>query len=253
MVFDGRTGPGSKRACSRPISRSPRWKTGRPLVELTELASVVRTFLAFAPDPAADPRELLALAQRMLSVYPEGDPGQFTGLLTTGYACMALHDAQAAGEAFEAARQIALAERLYFGIVESTFHLARLSHSQGLLRRAAELCRQGQADIAAMLPGPEQALPALGSLDIALGCVLLEQDRLDEAGEHLRHGLELMGGGMNPHYLMTAYIALFRLHEIQGRSEEALEIPRSPGSSLAGYCLLHGRAPGHASLADCAG
>ena len=92
---------------------------------LTDLASVVRTFLAFAPDPLADPRELLALAQRMLSVYPEGDPSRFTGLLTTGYACMALHDARAAGEAFEAARQIALAERLYFGIVESTFHLAR--------------------------------------------------------------------------------------------------------------------------------
>ena len=107
--------------------------------------------------------------------------------------------------------------------MESTFHLARLSHSQGLLSRAAELCRQGQADIAALLPGPEQALPALGSLDIALGCVLLEQDRLDEAGERLRHGLELMGGGMNPHYLMAAYTALFRLNEIQGRSEEALK------------------------------
>ena len=60
---------------------------------LTDLASVVRTFLAFAPDPLADPRELLALAQRMLSVYPQGDPSRFTGLLTTGYAYMALHDA----------------------------------------------------------------------------------------------------------------------------------------------------------------
>lgn len=191
--------------------------------ELTEFASVARTFLAFAPDPFADPRELLALGRSMLSAYPEGDPGRFTGLLTTGYASMALHDARAAGEAFEAARQIALAERLFFGIVESTFHLARLSHSQGQLRRAAELCRQGQADIAALLPGPEGALPALGSLDIALGCVLLEQDRLDEAGRHLHRGLELMGGGMNPHYLMTAYTALFRLHEILGRSEEALK------------------------------
>ena len=191
--------------------------------ELTEWTSVVRTFLAFAPDPAAEPQELLALARRMLGFYPEGDPGQFTGLLTTGYAAMALHDAQAASEAFAAARQIALHERLYAGVVESTFHLARLAHSQGLLRRAAEICRQGLADIAAMLAYPEQALPALGSLDVALGCVLLEQDRLDEAEQHLRHGLELMGGGMNPYYLMTAYIALFRLHEIQGRSEEALK------------------------------
>ena len=42
-------------------------------MELTELAAVVRTFLAFAPEPAADPQELLALAQSMLSAYPEGD------------------------------------------------------------------------------------------------------------------------------------------------------------------------------------
>jgi LuxR family maltose regulon positive regulatory protein len=188
---------------------------------LIDFASVVRTFLAFAPDPAADPRELLALT-RGAPAYPEGDPNAFTGLLTAGYAYLALHDAQAAGEAFEAARQIALAERLYFGIVESTFHLARLAHAQGLLRRSEELCRQGQADIAAMLAHPEQTLSALGSLDIALGCVLLEQDRLDEAEERLRRGLDLMGGGTNPHYLMTAYIALARLHEIKGRPEEMM-------------------------------
>ena len=189
---------------------------------LIDLAAVVRTFLAMAPDPAADPRELLALADGMLGAYPEGDPGQFSGLLLTGYASMALHDAQAADHAFETARQIALSERLYFGIVESTFHLARLAHSQGKLRQAAEICRQGQADIAAMLAHPEQELPALGCLDIALGCVLLEQDQLGEAEGHLRHGLDRMGGGMNPYYLMTAYVALFRSCEIQSRPAEAM-------------------------------
>ncbi len=191
--------------------------------ELTELAAVVRTFLAFAPDAAADPRELLALAQSMLGAYPDGDPGQFSGLIMTGYAYLALHEAQAADHAYETARQIALRDRLYFGIVESTFHLARLAHIQGRLRHAAEICRQGQADIAALLAHPEQELPALGCLDIALGCVLLEQDQLGEAEGHLLHGLDLMGGGMNPYYLMTAYMALFRLREIQGRSAEAVE------------------------------
>jgi LuxR family maltose regulon positive regulatory protein len=191
--------------------------------ELIELAAVVRTFLAMAPDPAADPRELLALTQGMLSHYSEGDPGQFSGLLLTGYAYMALHDALAADRAFEKARQIALQAGLYFGVVEATFHLARLAHTQGQLTRAAEICRQGQAAIAARLAHPEQELPALGCLDIALGCVLLEQDQLDEAERHLRDGLDLMGGGMNPHYLMTAYVALFRLREIQGRPAEAVK------------------------------
>ncbi len=191
--------------------------------ELTGFAAVVRTFLAMAPDPAADPRDVLALAQGMLSDYSEGDPGRFSGLLMTGYAYLALHDAQSADRAFETARQIALQERLFFGIVESTFHLARLSHTQGQLQRAVDLCRQGQAAIAAMLAHPEQELPALGCLDVALGCVLLEQDHLDEAEQRLRHGLDLMGGGMNPYYLMTAYVALFRLCEIQNRPAEAIE------------------------------
>jgi LuxR family transcriptional regulator, maltose regulon positive regulatory protein len=196
---------------------------------LIDMAGVVRTFLAFAPDPAADPRELLALARSMLDAYPDGDAGQFSGLLLTGYAYLALHEAQAAEHAFETARPIALHERMYFGVVESTFHLARLAHSQGQLRRAAEICRQGQADIAAVLAHPERELPALGCLDIALGCVLLEQDQLDEAEGHLHHGLDLMGWGMNaapfmnPYYLMTAYISLFRLCEIQGRPAEAMK------------------------------
>lgn len=190
---------------------------------LFDFAAVVRTFLAMAPDPAADPRELLALAQSMLGAYPQGDAAQFSGLLLTGYAYLALHDAHAANHAFETARQIALREGLYFGIVESTFHLARLAHTQGQLRRAAHICRQGQADIAAVLAHPERELPALGCLDIALGCVSLEQDRLVEAEQTLRHGLDLMGGEMNPYYLMTAYVALFRLCEIQGRPTEAMK------------------------------
>ncbi len=191
--------------------------------ELNEFAGVVHTFMAFAPDPSADPRELLALGQRMLGNYAEGDPAQFTGRLLTGYAYLALHDAQAAGKTLETARQIAQREHLYFGIVESSFNLARLMHNQGQLRRAAEICRQGQADIAALLAQPGQELPALGSLDIELGCVCLEQNQLDKAEQRLHHGLNLMGGGMNPHYLMTAHIALFRLCEIQGRSAETLK------------------------------
>jgi LuxR family maltose regulon positive regulatory protein len=157
-----------------------------------------------------------------LDAYPADDPGRFSTLLTTAYIHLALHDAQAAREAFEAARQIALNVQLYFGIAESTFNLARLAHSQGQLRRAAALCREGQGDIAARLPHPEQDLPAVGSLDIALGCVLLEQDQLVEAEQHLLRGLELIGGGLNPNYLFTACVALFRLGEIQGRFAEAL-------------------------------
>jgi len=101
--------------------------------------------------------------------------------------------------------------------------LARLAHSQGLLQRSADICRQGQADISSMLAHPEQELTALGSLDVALGCILLEQNQLDEAEGHLLHGLELLGWGTNPYYLLTAYLALFRLNEIRERPAEALK------------------------------
>jgi LuxR family maltose regulon positive regulatory protein len=187
---------------------------------LTSQAAVVRTFLAMTPDPAADPRAQLALAQQVLDLFPTGGVG---ALLTIGYAHMALHDAVAGTRAMEVVRQIAVRERIYFGVAESTFHLARLAHAQGQLRRAAEICRQGRADIAGMLAHPEQELPAVGSLDIALGCILLEQDRLEDAEQALRSGLDLIRWGLNPYYLMTAYLALFRLREIQNRSEEALD------------------------------
>ncbi len=189
---------------------------------LTEQAAVIRSFLKMAPDPAVDPREELILEQRTLDSYPADDPGRFSTLLTIAYFYLALHEALSAQTCYETARQIALSEHLYFGIAESTFNLARLAHSQGQLRRAMAICREGQTDIAALLAHPEQDLPAIGSLDIALGCVLLEQDRLAEAEQHLLRGLELIGGGFNPHYLFTACIALFRLCEIQGRSAEAL-------------------------------
>ncbi len=189
--------------------------------DLKENVAVIRAFISMAPDPAADPRKQLATAQSMLAAYPEGNAGRFSALLTTGYDYMALHEAQNAQKAFETARQIALDARLYFGVVESTFNLARLAHCQGQLHRAAEICRQGQADIAALLAHPEQELPALGGLDIALGCVLLEQNRLDEADARLVHGLDLIGWGMNHNYLMVGHMGMFRLRACQGRTAEA--------------------------------
>ena len=187
-------------------------------------AAATRTALAaLTPDPAVDPREQFALAQRALAWLSEDDPARSAIALTVGYAHMALHDAVAGSKAMEEARQLSLVCHNYFGVVEGTFHQACLAHNQGQLRRAAQICRQGQADISAILFHPDQELPAVGCLDIALGCVLLEQNRLEEAEQALLSGLDLIGWGLNPYYLMTACVALFRLREIQGQSAEALD------------------------------
>ncbi len=187
-------------------------------------AAATRTFLAaLTQEPAVDPREHFALAQRALDLLSEDDPARSAITLTIGYAHMALHDAQAGYKSMEEARQLSLTCHNYFGVVEATFHQARLAHNQGQLQRAAEICRQGEAEISAVLAHAERELPAVGCLDIALGCVLLEQDRLEEAERDLLHGLDLIGWGMNPYYQMTACVSLFRLREIQGRSAEAVE------------------------------
>lgn len=187
-------------------------------------AAATRTALtALTPDPVANPRGQFALAQRASDLLSVDDPARSAIALTVGYAHMALHDAEAGSRAMEEAKQLSLACHNYFGVVEATFHQARLAHNQGHLRRALQICRQGRADISAILSHPEQELPAVGCLDIALGGVFLEQDRLEEAERALLSGLDLIGWGLNPYYLMTAYLSLFRLREIQGRSAEALD------------------------------
>ena len=155
-----------------------------------------------------------------------------------------------AQEAFEAARQIALRVHLYFGIVESTFHLARLAHSQGQLRRAAAICREGQADIAALLAHPEQDLPAVGCLDIALGCVLLEQDQLAEAEQHLLRGLELIGVGHKP--LLPVYGLHRAISPVRdpGPFGRGAGVSGSPGRDMAGCRFLHAAVCGSSRPCD---
>jgi LuxR family transcriptional regulator, maltose regulon positive regulatory protein len=191
-----------------------RWLAGQ--------AAVVRTFLGLIPDGVADPRDELALAERALDLLPPDDPLRSTTTLTIGYAHMALHDAQRAYDAMEEAKRLALAGHNYYGVVEAAFHQARLAHSQGQLGRAAEICRQSQERISAVVFRPEGELPAVGCLDIALGCVLLEQNKPEQAERALLHGLDVIGWGMNPYYQMTACVALYRLREIQDLSAEAL-------------------------------
>lgn len=191
--------------------------------EFKEIAAIIRIFLAMTPDRLADPHEQLKISLDMVNAYPDGDPGQFSGLLTAGYAYLALHDAKNASSALEKAVLCARTGHLFFGIVESTFNLANLVTSQGRLDRSIEICRQAQVELAALLPEPIQALPALGCLDVIIGCNLLEQNHLDDAESSLLHGLGLIGWGTNPYYLLMACIALYRLRIIQNRPAEALQ------------------------------
>jgi len=188
---------------------------------LTDQIVIIRTYLPLAPDPAVDPQAQLALADEMLSPTMEGDPGRFSILLTRAYAQMAIQNGTAARKTLEESRQLALKGNLYFGVIESTIHLMRLAHARGQIFEVEELHRQAYADISTLLKQPERELPALGCLDIMLGCSFLEQNRLEEAERSLTRGLELGGWDMIPFYLLITCLSLFRLYQIQGQSKKA--------------------------------
>ncbi len=194
--------------------------------EIEELTAVVQTLMAMIPNPAGDAQNIRSVAQHRLNAYSAANPGRFTWLLFTGYADLALNHPVEAKQSFDEAIPMALNAGLYFGYIEGTFHLARLTYSQGRLKESLEICRKAQTEFDEVTRSSTSTqsieLPALGCLDIAAGCVFLEMNDLDEADRLLRQGLKRMGWSMNPFYLMTAYLAQFRLYEVQGRMTEAL-------------------------------
>lgn len=191
--------------------------------DLSEHAAVVRSFLFMTPDPSADPLKLIAQAEKTLSGMPDSSPEQFSSLLALGYAHLARSDAGSASAAFLKARQIAVREGLFFGVIESTFHLARTAQAQGRFDDALELCAQARSAISAAISHPEQDLPALGILDVVTALGWIEQNRLDEAGQILARGIDRAGWSTNHFYLFTAYAALYHLNQYLGRREEALK------------------------------
>lgn len=197
-------------------------KTQDQPVGVSELVSVVHTFLAMIPDPRADAHQQLDLAQSQLADYPPGDPGRFPWLLIAAYAYLALSRPDQAKATIEEALPLAFQSGLLFGMVEATFYLACLAFSQGQLADAVNICQSAQVEFAALSNQAGTALPALGCLEVVEGCILLEQNHLEAAEAQLRQGLMRMGWGMNPYYLMTAYLAQFRLYAVQGQLEEAL-------------------------------
>ena len=190
---------------------------------LTAQAALVRLSLCLIPDPAINPGQVIDFAQRTLDLLPGDDSGRGIATSAIGYAYLSQQNLPMAVKTMEEFRRLSLAGGFYYGAVAATFYLANLAYYQGQLKHAKEMCHQVQKSMAAIFTNPEQELPAIGSLDISQGCVLLEENRLDEAERALLHGLELISGTNNPFYRMVACVALFRLREIQGRETEAFQ------------------------------
>jgi LuxR family maltose regulon positive regulatory protein len=190
---------------------------------LISQAALVRLVLGLIPDPAIDPEQELALAQRALDLLPGNAPLRSLAIAAIGYSYLALQNLPMASETLEEYKRLSLAGKNYYAATVATFYLASLAYYQGQFNRAKEICRQQQASIEQIFANPEQDMPAIGALDIIQGCVLLEENQLSEAERVLLRGLNLIIGTNNPYLRMIASIALFRLREIQGKEGEAVQ------------------------------
>ena len=84
----------------------------------------------------------------------------------------------------------------------------------GQLSRAEQIFRQAR-DTYTTVAGPDRRnLPVVGALDIGLGSILLERNRLSEAETLILQGLDLIQWTRG--YEMAGYANLARLRQLQG-------------------------------------
>lgn len=126
--------------------------------------------------------------------------------------------------------------------IAATYRLAGILRLLGRLRDADQVCRQaleyaGSQDM--------NRLPAAGILHIAMSEVLVEQNKLDEAREHLAQAVELGKGGGRLDAARNVAFSLVRLRLAHGDAEgafaaihEAISALEEPPSPLAKAELL---------------
>jgi LuxR family maltose regulon positive regulatory protein len=84
------------------------------------------------------------------------------------------------------------------------------------------ILQQGISTFGALFEQPAQMLPAIGCLDVGLGCVLWLQDQRAEAEHALRRGLDLLRWTGDYEVQAEGYAALAKLRQAQGDAAGAL-------------------------------
>jgi LuxR family maltose regulon positive regulatory protein len=193
------------------------WVTGH-------VASVRAYLLLSIAQRAGDPQALIALSRRAQELLPDSEIGaRSVHALNIGYAYLTVGEAAAADAAFDEAVRTGRAGGNHYVVVYAIYNQALIARHRGQLRQAMRILQQGISTFGALFEQPAQVLPAIGCLDVGLGCVLLQQGQWAEAEHALRRGLDLLRWTGNYEVSGEGYAALVRLRHVQGDADGALE------------------------------
>jgi LuxR family maltose regulon positive regulatory protein len=136
-----------------------------------------------------------------------------------GAALLSLGQVDEAVEQFEQTRRAA-GPGHYAGAM-AIYCLADTAYLRGRLPAAEVYCREALDDLARTAP---RGLPPIaGALQIALGRVYLEWDRLDEAEALLARGVRAMALTGEAAVVALGWQGLAQIHALRGQAERALE------------------------------
>jgi LuxR family maltose regulon positive regulatory protein len=187
-----------------------------PLREWTagHLATLRSQVLLSRPDGLADPQALIALSRQALEILPETErTARSISTIDLAHAYMAMSEPALAEAAFGEALRRAQEAGNGFSAVTTVFYLVRIAFLRGDLHRAAELCEWGRTLLGTHPAYAALDLPAARGVEVALGCLLLEQNDLAGAEQALARGLDVMGWASWMEVI--GYAALARLCEFR--------------------------------------
>ncbi len=158
-------------------------------------------------------RALIHIPQRNLTL---------RGLIaqTLGTAYQLTGDMVAASQALEEAVAINKSTQNVYASFTSLSGLARLQFQQGQLHQADQTYRQALH----LAPGTLEKLPTVGLAYVGLGELLYEWNDLHEAERLFIQGMERGKQGQHIGILMTGYLGLLRIRQVQGDRQQAREV-----------------------------
>jgi len=177
---------------------------------ITGYISGIRAHLA--RERGDPPQKIIELSKKALKNIRKGDPISRSSItMNLAMAYRAIGDATAASEALEESVQIGKQHHLALSTVYSTYLLGQMTYIQGRLQESTLICEEIFRQFTKNHVYADEHFPAIGTLHLCLGTILLEKNKLNEAGKKLSKGIEHLKIMRDLDSLLAGYAALVRL------------------------------------------